>query len=364
MQQHTASTAVLFGLSPSGASRPADDHQGPPVFRFCRRCCWHRCRACCADARCSHPAWRNGSGPSGARRPTASADESCPSMGSRQSAGRRHPAGERGVWETLYIRESPLAWDEVALEFMVLIILLQAAQPYISDAASMQHVLFHEVQERQACGDVMQCLLTCPPFSQPFLCVQPCEQPSEQCEHSAVTHIVTQCLLAFQLFACPFTCCLCPGALVADNHDFHSLLSAQVLPPMPCPSSLPCRPCPPSAGLSLSFALIPSLQACFNPWCATRVGEARVPGPPVAKRPSQQSPLRESRRRIRSKGPPPQPSTTLASVIPTPIRCCLSTPLTRHTSSSGATTSTQTPAGGGKPAVGVLYSAGVPEKTQ
>ena len=50
--------------------------------------------------------------------------------------------------------------------------------------------------------------------------------------------------------------------------------------------------------------LITSIQRCYNPWCATRVGEARVLGPPVAKRPSHQSPKREGRRRIRSKGPP------------------------------------------------------------
>ena len=47
----------------------------------------------------------------------------------------------------------------------------------------------------------------------------------------------------------------------------------------------------------------PQIQRCHNPWCATRVGEARVPGPPIAKRPSHQSPKREGRRRIRSKGP-------------------------------------------------------------
>ena len=168
---------------------------------------------------------------------------------------------------------------------MVLIILLQAAHPYISSAACLQYV--------------------------PLLPCQSCmlALPLQHCQSSEGSQVVMQCLLTPSPHAMPLISCTFAGACCPLKQDPHVMLPAQVQPPVPSPSA-PYRRQPQFDGhLLRSYMLTPLIQRCHNPWCATRVGEARVPGPPVAKRPSQQSPARESRRRIRSKGPPRVPST-------------------------------------------------------
>ena len=148
------------------------------------------------------------------------------------------------------------------------------------------------------------------PFSPPGLLRKPRRQCPQACSpccvqmpapdaiatqlrsHPIALSDATHPVAAPPLFHCQRPCCRCPPCVNGSHAGSR-------------------RQCQYIAGRLLRSPLLtPQVKRCHDPWC-TRVGETRVPGPPVAKRPSHQSPKREGRRN--SKGPPlPATNTVLA----------------------------------------------------